>query len=162
MPQGYGDLVRSYRVAAGLTQENLAALSGLDVRTIRDIERGHTTRPRRSSADLLARALNRDDLAWPSLRAGLPGSASRGSAVPGTQGSSGDASRAPSAIPRQLPGAVRHFTGRVRELVVLTGLLDQAGQEQPGTVVISAIGGTAGVGKPKPQANTPNRYLPET
>jgi transcriptional regulator with XRE-family HTH domain len=62
--QGYGELVRSYRVAAGLTQEELAALSGLDVRTISDIERGRTTRPHRSSADLLARALSRADLAW--------------------------------------------------------------------------------------------------
>ena len=41
----------------------------------------------------------------------------------------------------------RHFTGRAGELAALTGLLDQAGEQAPGTVVISAIGGTAGVGK---------------
>ena len=50
-------------------------------------------------------------------------------------------------VPRQLPAAVRHFTGRALELALLTGWVDQAGQERPGTVVISAIGGTAGVGK---------------
>ena len=33
------------------------------------------------------------------------------------------------------------------ELAALTGLLDRAGAQTPGTVVISAIGGTAGVGK---------------
>lgn len=149
MPQGYGEVVRGYRVAAGLTQEELAALSGLDVRTISDIERGRTTRPHRSSADLLARALNRDDLAWKPVAARLEGPAGQGVALPGIRGSAGDASGEPpqQATPRQLPGGVRHFTGRAGELAMLTGLLDQAGQERPGTVVISAIGGTAGVGK---------------
>jgi DNA-binding SARP family transcriptional activator/Tfp pilus assembly protein PilF len=51
------------------------------------------------------------------------------------------------AVPRQLPPAVPGFTGRSAELKVLTGLLDQAGEQVPGTMVISAIGGTAGVGK---------------
>jgi DNA-binding SARP family transcriptional activator len=50
-------------------------------------------------------------------------------------------------VPRQLPAAARHFTGRARELAELSGLLDEAGQDGPGAVVISAIGGTAGVGK---------------
>jgi DNA-binding SARP family transcriptional activator len=48
------------------------------------------------------------------------------------------------AVPRELPAAVAHFTGRAQELRALTGLLTQ---QTPGTVVISAIGGTAGVGK---------------
>ncbi|MER7580649.1 tetratricopeptide repeat protein [Kitasatospora sp. NPDC097691] len=49
-------------------------------------------------------------------------------------------------VPRQLPPAVRHFTGRVRELKELHALL---GDRVPdcGAVVISAIAGTAGVGK---------------
>jgi DNA-binding SARP family transcriptional activator/Tfp pilus assembly protein PilF len=51
------------------------------------------------------------------------------------------------AIPRLLPGAVLHFTGRATELTALSRLLDQSGTQAPGTVVISAIGGTAGVGK---------------
>lgn len=49
--------------------------------------------------------------------------------------------------PRQLPPGVRHFTGRAGELTALSGLADQAGRDGPGMVVISAIGGTAGVGK---------------
>jgi tetratricopeptide (TPR) repeat protein len=49
--------------------------------------------------------------------------------------------------PRQLPSAVSHFTGRAAELAALTGLLDQADRQAPGTVAICAIGGTAGVGK---------------
>jgi DNA-binding SARP family transcriptional activator/tetratricopeptide (TPR) repeat protein len=49
-------------------------------------------------------------------------------------------------VPRQLPAAVAHFTGRAEELRVLSSLLDRLGRTD-GTVVISAIGGTAGVGK---------------
>jgi DNA-binding SARP family transcriptional activator len=49
--------------------------------------------------------------------------------------------------PRQLPSAVPGFTGRAAELQALTGLLDRPGERVPGAVVISAIGGTAGVGK---------------
>lgn len=48
---------------------------------------------------------------------------------------------------RQLPATVRHFAGRAAELEALTTLLGQAGEPAPGMVVISAIGGTAGVGK---------------
>jgi DNA-binding SARP family transcriptional activator len=50
-------------------------------------------------------------------------------------------------VPRQLPAAVADFTGRDAELRVLAGMLDRVGDSGPGTVVISAIGGTAGVGK---------------
>jgi DNA-binding SARP family transcriptional activator len=54
-------------------------------------------------------------------------------------------------VPRELPAGIRHFTGRGAELKELTALLDHTGDETP-TVVISAIGGTAGVGKTKPGA----------
>ncbi len=47
-------------------------------------------------------------------------------------------------VPQDLPAAVRHFTGRAGELAALTRLLDEPAQ---GVLVISAIGGTAGVGK---------------
>jgi DNA-binding SARP family transcriptional activator len=51
-----------------------------------------------------------------------------------------------AAAPRELPGAVRHFVGREEELAALTALLTSA-TRPPATLVISAIGGTAGVGK---------------
>jgi DNA-binding SARP family transcriptional activator/Flp pilus assembly protein TadD len=50
-------------------------------------------------------------------------------------------------IPRQLPRGSAQFVGRAGELAALAAALDQAGTGTPGTVVISAIGGTAGVGK---------------
>jgi DNA-binding SARP family transcriptional activator len=58
-----------------------------------------------------------------------------------------NASAPAGPAPRQLPATVADFTGRAAELAALTGMLDQAGAGRPGTVVISAIGGTAGVGK---------------
>ena len=49
--------------------------------------------------------------------------------------------------PRELPPAVPGFTGRAAELRALTKLLDRSGTQGGEAVVISAIGGTAGVGK---------------
>ncbi len=56
------------------------------------------------------------------------------------------AARPDRVVPRQLPALGAHFAGRAAELAMLDGLLAQAAGA-PGTVVISAIGGTAGVGK---------------
>lgn len=50
------------------------------------------------------------------------------------------------AVPRQLPAAVRHFVGRSTELSELTGTADQVGPAST-AVMISVIGGAAGVGK---------------
>jgi DNA-binding SARP family transcriptional activator len=68
--------------------------------------------------------------AWPPASRRAPAAAEPGLAV----------------IPRQLPAAVTPFTGRAAELGRLSGLLDQV-PAAGGAVVISAIGGTAGVGK---------------
>jgi tetratricopeptide (TPR) repeat protein len=50
------------------------------------------------------------------------------------------------SVPRQLPAQTAQFVGRAAELETLTGLMDQAAGTG-GTVVISAIDGTAGIGK---------------
>jgi DNA-binding SARP family transcriptional activator len=44
------------------------------------------------------------------------------------------------AVPRQLPYAVRHFTGRARELAALSALADQAGPDAPGPVAPATPG----------------------
>ena len=52
------------------------------------------------------------------------------------------------AVPRELPAPVRHFTGRAAELAELDELSDlAAGGGRGRTLVICAVGGTAGVGK---------------
>jgi DNA-binding SARP family transcriptional activator/tetratricopeptide (TPR) repeat protein len=53
--------------------------------------------------------------------------------------------RPEAVVPRQLPGAVWHFTGRAAELDWLSGLPGQARTDDSGSVVV--ISGMAGVGK---------------
>lgn len=54
---GLPALLRGHRLAAGLTQAELAARAGVGVRTVRDLERGRASRPQRTTVDLLADAL---------------------------------------------------------------------------------------------------------
>jgi DNA-binding SARP family transcriptional activator len=52
-----------------------------------------------------------------------------------------------TVVPRQLPAPVRDFVGREAELAALTGFLDHAVSSMSARLVISAIGGMAGIGK---------------
>jgi tetratricopeptide (TPR) repeat protein/transcriptional regulator with XRE-family HTH domain len=151
--------LRQQREAAGLTQEELADRSGLSVRTISNLERNRTRKPHPKSvhrmmgalglaetagSDLLARhrsSRNAGSGLQEQLDAHAAGSPLASSAIPQIPTAPG-----PALIPRQLPQATRHFVGRHAELESLTRLLDQAA-EMPGALVISAIAGTAGVGK---------------
>jgi len=54
----FGELVREYRRASVLTQEELAARTGVSVRGIRKIETGVVAAPRPSTVRLLADAFN--------------------------------------------------------------------------------------------------------
>jgi transcriptional regulator with XRE-family HTH domain/tetratricopeptide (TPR) repeat protein len=141
-----GELLRRYRSAACLTQEELAERAGLSARAVANLERGRTARPHHRSVRTLADAL---ELSGPerqrlidaaSVMAGAggePESASPGAAE--QVASSG------LVVPRQLPASVPHFTGRAAELRVLNSLLD-AGVGN-GAPAMAAIAGTAGVGK---------------
>jgi DNA-binding SARP family transcriptional activator/tetratricopeptide (TPR) repeat protein len=53
----------------------------------------------------------------------------------------------PIVVPAQLPADVSGFAGRVEQLARLDALLATAGTAAPTAVVISAVSGTAGVGK---------------
>src|SRR5487761_371110 len=162
-----GDWLRRQRVAAGLTQEDLAERSGVSVRAIADIERGRTRKPYPSSVRSLVRALGLPEATGTDLvaryRAGNgtgqadTGQAGTGQAGPvhAGAGQAGDADEAAEGaggvtVPRQLPTRVPLFAGRAGELAQLDGVLDAAASDQAvgaTGVVISAIGGTAGVGK---------------
>ena len=107
----------------------------------------------RAARDVLAREIGADP--GPELKAlhhqilhddpALAGAAPGGPTGPPVQQASGRALA--GEVPRHLPAAVTHFTARAAELAALTRLLDPAGDQPAGTVVISAIGGMAGVGK---------------
>src|ERR1700749_3807227 len=85
-----GEWLRQQRVAAGLTQEDLAERSGGSVRAIADLERGRTRKPYPSSMRALARALGLPEAAGTDLvaryrveRGGAPGQADTGLAGTG-------------------------------------------------------------------------------
>src|SRR6059058_2127734 len=57
----FGDLLRRYRGAAGLSQEALAERARLSARAISDLERGVKHAPRPTTVQLLAQALHLSD-----------------------------------------------------------------------------------------------------
>jgi tetratricopeptide (TPR) repeat protein/transcriptional regulator with XRE-family HTH domain len=122
-PEPFGERLRRARLAAGISQDELAERAGLSVRAVRDLEHGRTRRPYRHTRRALAEALRGPD----------PGGARPPASGAGRAG-----------VPRQLPAGIRHFVGRVREQRLLDELLDEA---VTGAVVVSAVGGMAGVGK---------------
>lgn len=78
---------------------------------------------------------------------GRPGASGRPAGAPGEPGAAARADRNVMPIPRLLPAAVSAFTGRQPYLQQLDQLLGAADDDGTAAVVISAITGTAGVGK---------------
>ncbi|SDZ50880.1 DNA-binding transcriptional activator of the SARP family [Asanoa ishikariensis] len=66
---------------------------------------------------------------------------------PPGQAVAGSRSASKATVPSQLPLAVRTFVGREPELARLDATLTDTEQAQPAAVVISALSGTAGIGK---------------
>jgi tetratricopeptide (TPR) repeat protein/transcriptional regulator with XRE-family HTH domain len=140
----FAALLRARRRQALLSQEQLAARSGLSVRAVRNLEHGRVRSPRGGTLRLLADALQlagRERAEFEEAAIGPlspAGSAPAGPVWP------------PSALtPYQLPPDVTDFTGRGRQLQQLECMLaggDHHGQPTT-AVVIGAIAGTAGVGK---------------
>ena len=143
----YGAWLRSCRRAAGLSQEELAEQAGLSVRAIRNFERGRIEHPHPGSLQRLADALALHGQARAEFFTAAGRGRSRAAAIATMPGEPMPQAGMWPVVPRQLPARVRQFAGRRSELAALTGLLDRAGTGAPAALVISAIGGTAGVGK---------------
>ena len=135
MESQFAALLRRHRTAAGLTQDELSARSGVSVQAISTLERGTRRYPQPATVQALAGALHLD----PDQRAALASAASRrGKTTPENQ----RPKPAVVASPRQLPFASGDFTGRVRETDLLTKhLITSRG------VSVTAITGMGGIGK---------------
>ncbi len=120
----FGTLLRRHRIAAGLTQEELAERAGVSARSIGDMERGVIHTPRKDTVTRLAAALALS----PADRAALVEAARRLGA---------------SAVPAPSPGGMSAppFVGRARELDLLERHL--AGEEPP----LLLLAGEPGIGK---------------
>jgi len=147
--QEFGAWLRRQRLAAGLTQEDLAAQSGLSLRAISDFERCRTRQPYPRSLKILAVALGFPESVGEEWAARFRIERTAGEPAPG----SGDPDEhdtpetAPAhPPPRQLPAAISHFTGRAEQIKALARLAARSAQSESG-VVISVIGGIAGIGK---------------
>src|SRR5262245_19820409 len=120
---GFGELLRHYRVASGLTQEELAERAGLSVRGLSDLERGLHRAHHPGTVSQLSDALelakvDRDRLFSARRR---PASAS------------------PLADRATLPLRLTSFIGRQSEMHDLRGLLDRTR--------LLTLNGVGGVGK---------------
>jgi tetratricopeptide (TPR) repeat protein/transcriptional regulator with XRE-family HTH domain len=124
----FGESVRAHRRRLALTQEELARETGISVRTVGKIEAGRITTPRPATVRLIADAF------------GLHG-ADRDRFC---QAAAGLVTTGPtSMVPAQLPPDVWAFTGRTKQIERLDALLSADAT----AVVITAVSGTAGVGK---------------
>ncbi|GAA0908238.1 hypothetical protein GCM10009558_011430 [Virgisporangium aurantiacum] len=133
------NLVRAQRLRLGLSQEDLAALAGVSVRSIQLVESRPDRRVRPSTARLLADALQvpadqREDFIGSLVHDAL-------GRAPGRKPDTGQAS-----LPAVLPAALPEFTGRRDQLDQLDQLLRRGQQGSTGPA-IGVIYGPAGAGK---------------
>ncbi|MEV4949399.1 helix-turn-helix domain-containing protein [Streptomyces sp. NPDC053755] len=121
-----GALIRAHRLRMGLTQRELADLSTISVRAIRDLEHGRARRPRTDTVRLMADALR----LGPRARAALEEAAHLGRALGVTAG------------PPAPPDAPQPLLGRSTETETLVRELSPDGAER-----LTHLTGLPGVGK---------------
>ncbi|HET7094111.1 MAG TPA: helix-turn-helix domain-containing protein, partial [Thermomicrobiales bacterium] len=126
----FGQLVKRLRIAADLTQEELAERAGVSARLISDLERGTIHRPRRDTVQMLADGLDLTGAARDSFVA-LARGPSPAAAVKASVASAR----------RSLPVPPTPIVGRLKETAALTALL-----LRPETRLLT-LTGPGGVGK---------------
>src|ERR1700745_2386501 len=109
----FGALLRRYRLAAGFSQEALAAPPLLSVPAVSALERGHRTNPRPETVALLAEALGIGPTERSALIVAATGLDDKAAGVPPRESAqtASEPALKVSALPR-LPGAL---IGRERE-----------------------------------------------
>src|SRR5919107_1637370 len=129
----FGTMLRELRVAAGLTQEELASRAGLTAKAVSALERGERRRPYPHTVRVLAEALGLSDDERASLAASVP---RRDAEDPAPDGETVDGP--PPAIP---PVPLTSLVGREREVEEIVGLL---GRDE---VRLLTLTGPGGIGK---------------
>src|SRR5919106_1792987 len=139
----FAALLRARRRHALLSQEQLAQRSGLNARTVRNLEQGRVRSPRGETVRLLADALHLAGRERTEFEEAAVGPLSQaGSALAGPVWP-------PSGLaPYQLPPDAIDFLGRAEQVAELGELLTQGAWGGSATaVVVSSVAGKAGVGK---------------
>jgi transcriptional regulator with XRE-family HTH domain len=151
----FGDVLKRYRQAAGLTQEALAERAGVSAKAISALESGARRRPHRDTVRLLAEALGlRPEEQTIFVATARPGHGHGQSAVseglrgawPGAHDSRAEimeprpAQGGLARIPHNLPVQMTSFIGRDEQLAQLQGLLATAASA-PHLVTLTGAGG---------------------
>ena len=123
----FAQLLKGLRISAGLTQEELADLSGISARSVSDLERGINRTARKDTSRLIADALNLSGASREHFTAAASGR------IPDHDDEAIEG--------RRLPTAVTSLVGRDDDVRALTGLL-----RRPGVRLVT-ITGLGGVGK---------------
>ena len=143
----FATLLRSHRIAAGLSQERLAELAGLSLRGISDLERGVRVAPRLETLRMLADALQLDtEGRTVFFRTGHPD----GKAATGTGQADWREFRGV-----RVPLPTSPIIGREQELATITGWLTRDGHR------LVTLTGPGGVGKTRLALEVARSVAPE-
>lgn len=133
LPEGFGGMLHRLRLAANLTQDELAERARISARSVGDIERGVSRAPRRDTVGLLADALGLMGSERAAFEAAARRLDRRSSAPSRSDGAM------PAATAPRLGGAP--FVGRARELALADRHLADIGP------VLLVVAGEPGIGK---------------